>query len=144
MEAQFLAFDPQACGTAADWNAQAAYLTLNKRSAAQFIPGEEPLAIKDRLEPFLTFLSLRSDSQWRALDSLLVSPQQHDFQWFRFQWLPSGADAIAAVFEEEGWVRAWHTGQKRRLSTRSVSLDPEIRSVISDARLIVAFERVNI
>ena len=49
MEAQILAFDPEACGTAADWNARATYLTWNKRSAAQFIPGEVPLTIKERL-----------------------------------------------------------------------------------------------
>ena len=49
MEAPALAFDPEACGTAADWNAHAAYLTWNKRSAARFNPGEVPLTVKERL-----------------------------------------------------------------------------------------------
>ena len=108
MAGSCLQFNPEAFGSPADWNARSAYLTWNRRQAQNFAAMLYPATASERLADFYTFLDCRSDRARRPLSLNCAPPLQKESGWFRLPWLPSGGDAVAAVLEAEGWVRAWH------------------------------------
>ena len=118
---QFVAFDPERCGTPAEWNAHAAYITWNKRSAVQFRPSEVPQSVNERLAPLFACLSLRSDSQGKSLGTL-VSPLSN----MTFSGFDSNGFLLAPMLLLQYWRRrdgsVLGTGRNLKLFTPNAFL----------------------
>ena len=88
MEESCLQFHLEAFGGPVYWNARSAYLTWNRRVAQQFVVGQYPETVKERLADFYSFLHNRKDSARRPLSMLFEPPQQ------KRVWLVSAALAL--------------------------------------------------